>query len=121
VRMIHPVAPPKEFYCSSIWMAAWLIAQNHLEFLCCERGTSFEPGVGRLQTIFVFRDPEDRGPQLVGAFVHGNPSANIKKLRDTLGELRAALIQVNNSPAGRKLADGLSRACNPELTGGDDV
>ncbi len=102
-----------------MWMAAWLIVQKQLPFLRCEKGTSFDKGVGRLQTIFVFAD-DGRGQLLVREFNTTNPHASIKKLRDTLAELRAEIIRVNNSPATRAMADNLSRLCNPELTGGDD-
>jgi hypothetical protein len=118
--MTLPAIPQNEFYVNSIWMAAWLICLDHLPFLRCERGHSFPGNTGTIQTIFVFDDPQNKGPFWLKTFVTTNPQANIKKLRDVLAELRAQLIKVNNTPANRHVADSLSRLANPELTGGDD-
>lgn len=119
--MTLPATPPNEYYVGSMWMAAYFMVHQDLEFLRCERGHSFPGNTGSIQTIFVFADPRGIGPQRAREFVATNPHASVKKLRDTLAELRAQLIKVNNSPAGRAVADSLSRLCNPELTGGDDV
>jgi len=124
----HPTQPPpeqQEFYVGSLWLAAWLIVQNHLRFLRCERGTGFgtdATGFRPLQAIFVFADPFSRGRALVHQFVHGNPSGNVKKLRETLSELRAELLRVNNSKESLRRANQLSALMQPELHGteGDD-
>jgi len=115
-----PIAPTtQEFFVGSLYLAAWLIVQNHLRFLRCERAAQFDRS-GRLTAIFVFANPDDRGRQFVHQFVHGNPSANVKKLREVLSELRAELLRVNNSPSILPLANALSRVNEPELHGGSD-